>query len=149
MSKRVMVIDDDDDTVKFLSVLLDDNGYESVSARNGKEGLEKLREDDVDLIILDVMMPHKTGFVLFNQLKKDELLCDIPVIMLTGVGASLAELDAESDGDDIKPFDSLRESMRKQIRNMRKDGALRPEIFMDKPINPKALIDRIHALIEQ
>ena len=147
MSKRVMIIDDDESTVTFLSVLLDDNGYESLSARNGKEGLEKLRENDVDLIILDVMMPQKTGFVLFKQLKADERLADVPVIMLTGVGASLAEIDAESEDADIKPFDSLRESIRKQIKNMREDGAFRPEIFMDKPINPDALINQIQALL--
>ncbi|MFH1754848.1 MAG: response regulator, partial [Candidatus Latescibacterota bacterium] len=69
MSKKVMIIDDDENAVKFLSVVLSENGYESLSASDGREGMEKLQENEVDLIVLDVMMPKKTGFVLFKQLK--------------------------------------------------------------------------------
>ncbi len=116
MSKRVMVIDDDENAVKFLSLVLSENGYEPLAAYDGREGLEKLKENKVDLIILDVMMPRKTGFVLFKQMKRDENLKDIPVLMLTGVAATLEDVDSESGDTHERPYDSLRESLRKTIK---------------------------------
>jgi CheY-like chemotaxis protein len=113
MRKKVMVIDDDENAVKFLSVLLSESGYEPIVAYDGKEGLQKIEEHAVDLIVLDVMMPKKTGFVLFKQLKKREEYKDIPILMLTAVAASLTELDAEKEDTFERPYDSLRESLRK------------------------------------
>lgn len=147
MSKKVMIIDDDENTLKFISVVLSENGYEPLTAIDGRDGMEKLQEDRVDLIILDVMMPRKTGFVVFKQLKKDERLKDIPVLMLTGVAASLEEIDSEADESDTRPFDSLRESLRKQIKAMREEGDVRPEMFVDKPVDPDALVEKIRQLI--
>ena len=147
MSKRVMIIDDDENAVKFLSVVLGENGYETVAANDGRAGLEKLRESAVDLIVLDVMMPKKTGFSVFKQLKKDDALKDIPVLMLTGVAASLADMDGEADDTHARPYDALRESLRKTIQEMRADGDVRPEMFVDKPVDPAAFIERVGRLI--
>ncbi len=147
MSKKVMIIDDDENAVKFLSVVLSENGYESLAAYDGREGMEKLQENPVDLIILDVMMPKRTGFVLFKQLKKDEKLRDIPVLMLTGVAASLADLDAESDDTFSRPYDKLRESLRKTIEEMREEGEVKPEMFVDKPVDPDSFIEKVRSLI--
>ncbi len=147
MSKTVMVIDDDENAVRFLSVVLSENGYESTSACDGREGLEKLKENKVDLIILDVMMPKKTGFVLFKQLKRDENLKDIPVLMLTGVAATLEDVDSQSGETTERPYDSLRESLRKTIKEMREEGEVRPEMFVDKPVDPDAFIEKVRSLI--
>lgn len=147
MSKTVMVIDDDENAVKFLSAVLEENGYETVSASDGREGLEKLQEIVPDLIILDVMMPKRTGFVLFKQLKKDDRLRDIPVLMLTGVAASLADMDDEADDTFARPYDSLRDSLRKAIKEMREEGEVRPEMFVDKPVDPDAFIAKVRDLI--
>ena len=149
MSKKVMIIDDDENAVKFLSVVLSENGYEPLAANDGRDGLTKLKENPVDLIILDVMMPKKTGFVLFKQLKKNEQLRDIPVLMLTGVAASLEDMDAEADETYARPYDSLRESLRKAIKEMREEGDFKPELFVDKPIDPDAFIEKIRQLIGQ
>jgi CheY-like chemotaxis protein len=147
MSKKVMVIDDDENAVKFLSAVLEENGYDTLSAADGREGLEKLQQTVPDLIILDVMMPKRTGFVLFKQLKKDEKLRDIPVLMLTGVAASLADMDDEADDTFARPYDSLRESLRKAIKEMREEGEVRPEMFVDKPVDPDAFIAKVRDLI--
>lgn len=147
MSKKVMIIDDDESAVKFLSVVLSENGYEPIPAYDGREGMEKLKESQVDLIILDVMMPKKTGFVLFKQLKKNDELKDIPVLMLTGVAASLEDMDSESDDTFARPYDSLRESLRKAIQDMRQEGDVRPEMFVDKPVDPDAFIEKVRQLI--
>jgi DNA-binding response OmpR family regulator len=147
MAKKVLVVDDDENTVKFLSAALEENGYEPIGALNGKEGLEKIMSENPDLVILDVMMPKKTGFVLFKQLRRDENYKDLPVIMLTGVAEVLEDLDAQSDDDQVKPFDSLREAMRKSIREMRDEGLVKPDMFVDKPIDPELVIEKVRELI--
>ena len=147
MAKKVLVVDDDVNTVKFLSVALEEGGYEPVGALNGKEGLEKIQSENPDLIILDVMMPKKTGFVLFKQLRKDEKYKDLPVIMLTGVSTVLEDLDAKSEDTDERPYDSLRESLRKAIKQMRDEGLIKPEMFIDKPIDPELVIAKVNELI--
>lgn len=147
MSKKVMIIDDDENAVKFLSVLLSENGYEPLAARDGREGMEQLQKNKVDLIVLDVMMPKKTGFVLFKQLKRDEHLKDIPVLMVTGVAASLADMDAESEDTFSRPFDAVRESLRKTIQEMREEGEVRPEMFVDKPVDPDSFLEKVRVLI--
>ncbi|UCH83752.1 MAG: response regulator [Candidatus Latescibacterota bacterium] len=147
MAKTVMVIDDDENSVKFLIAVLEENGYETQAAYDGREGVDKLRESKADLLILDVMMPKRTGFVVFKQLKRDESLKDIPVLMLTGVAASLADMDSESDDTHARPFDSLREALRKTIKEMREEGEVRPEMFVDKPVDPDELIKKVKELI--
>jgi two-component system alkaline phosphatase synthesis response regulator PhoP len=147
MSKTVMIIDDDPNTVKFLSVLLEENGYCTVAAYDGREGMEKLQEQKVDLIILDVMMPKKTGFVLFKQLKKNDDLNDIPVLMLTGVAAELQGMDEEAGDTFERPYDSLREALRKHVKEMRDEGEVRPEMFVDKPVDPEAFVEKVRSLI--
>jgi len=147
MRKKVVVIDDDKNAVKFLSVLLSENGYEPIVANDGKEGMQKIEENGADLIVLDVMMPKKTGFVLFKQLKMSEEYKNIPVLMLTAVAASLTELDAEEQDTFERPYDSLRESLRKAIQEMRGSGEVRPDMFVDKPVDPDAFIEKVKSLI--
>jgi DNA-binding response OmpR family regulator len=147
MAKKVLVIDDDANTVRFLSVALEENGYEALGAYNGAEGLEKIKSDKPDLIILDVMMPKKTGFVLFKQLRRDDEFKDLPVIMLTGVADVLEGLDAQSEDTHERPFDSLREAMRKSIQEMRDEGLVKPDMFIDKPIDPELVIAKVKELI--
>jgi two-component system alkaline phosphatase synthesis response regulator PhoP len=147
MGKRVLVVDDDKNAVKFLSVVLSENGYEPIVAHDGREGLEKIEQNDIDLIVLDVMMPKKTGFVLFKELKRKDEYKDIPILMLTAVAASLRELDEQEEDTFERPYDSLRESLRKTIQEMRESGEVRPEMFVDKPVDPDAFIERVRGLI--
>jgi DNA-binding response OmpR family regulator len=147
MAKKVLVIDDDEKTVKFISVALQEHGYEAVSAPDGKEGLEKVKTEKPDLVILDVMMPKRTGFVLFKLLRKNEEYKDIPVIMLTAVADSLTELDAKKDDTFESPYDRLRESLRKNIQEMREEGLNRPEMYVDKPIDLDDLAAKVKELI--
>ncbi len=148
MAKTVLVVDDDDNTRRFLTVALEENGYEAVTAADGDEGYKKLQEMKPDLILLDVMMPKKTGFSLFKQIRRIEELKDIPVIMLTGVAGVLEEDDAQAEGDTFEsPFDSIRERLRQGIAKMREEGVISPERFIDKPIDPEELIEAVQSLI--
>ena len=147
MSKKVAVIDDDEKAVKFISTVLSASGYEPIVAYDGQEGLQKIEENDVDLIILDVMMPKKSGFVLFKELRRSDKTRNIPVLMLTAVATSLMELDTQKEDPLERPFDSLRESLRKAIQEMRNEGEIKPEMFVDKPVDPDALIQKVQDLI--
>ncbi|NIM52666.1 MAG: response regulator [Gemmatimonadales bacterium] len=148
MSKRVLVVDDDENTVKFLSVALRENGYEPISAFDGDEGLQRVEDSSPDLILLDVMMPKRSGFVLFKQLRRNEKYKQIPVIMLTGVADALEEDESQAADDTLeRPYDSLRESLKKAIRQMREEGLVRPEMFIDKPIDPEELVEAVRGLI--
>ncbi|MHC4941624.1 MAG: response regulator [Planctomycetota bacterium] len=147
MAKKILVVDDDQNAVTFLSAVLGDHGYETTAAYDGKEGMDKIKDTKPDLIVLDVMMPKKTGFVLFKQLKKNEALKDIPVLMLTAVAGVLEELDRKKENTFEGPYDSLREALRKSIRDMRDEGFVRPEMFVDKPVDPDVFLNKVQELI--
>ena len=147
MPKQVLVVDDDPNTVKYLSVMLSENGYDPVTAGDGSEGLEKVKQSKPDLIVLDVMMPKKTGFTLFKQLKRDPEYEDVPILMLTGVSGVLEEMEAHKDETFEHPFDNLREALKRGIREMREVGSVRPEMFVDKPVDPESFIERVSQLI--
>ena len=83
--KKILVIDDEPDTVTYMETLLQDNGYETISANNGHQGMQKAKSENPDLIILDVSMPEQSGMGLYREIKKDEKLSSIPVIFVTGV----------------------------------------------------------------
>ena len=147
MAKQVLVVDDDPNTVTYVSAVLSDHGYDPVLAPDGSEGLRMIAQAKPDLIILDVMMPKKSGFVLFKQLKKDEQYKHIPILMVTGVSGVLEELEGHKDETAERPYDSLREALRKKIRKMRDEGLVRPETFMDKPVDPDAFIAKVQELV--
>ena len=147
MPKKVLIIDDDPNTVRYLSVVLSDHGYDTASSSDGNAGFEKIKQAIPDLLVLDVMMPKKTGFVLFEQLKKDDRYKDIPVLMLTGVSGVLDDLESRKDEASEKPYDSLRQSLAKKIRQLRDEGLIRPEMFMDKPVDLDSFIANVQELI--
>lgn len=81
---KVLVIDDDPDTVVFLSAWLEDNGYESCSAADGHLGMNAIRKERPDLVLLDVRMPNLTGVQLYRDIKTNREWGDLPVIFITG-----------------------------------------------------------------
>jgi len=83
--KTVLIVEDELDMRIFISTLLETSGYAPVMTRDGKEGLTKARDVSPDLIILDVMMPGEGGVQMYRQLKTDQNLKAIPVIMLSAV----------------------------------------------------------------
>ena len=86
MAHRVLIIDDDPEFVEATSTLLDAQGYEVVSAPNGKVGIAKANEEHPDIILLDVMMTRDTeGFDVARELNKNPQLKNIPVIIVSGI----------------------------------------------------------------
>lgn len=83
MSERILVIDDDVDTLRLVGLMLQRQGYQVSAASNGSLGLTKAFEERPDLIVLDVMMPDMDGLATFSKLQANPATSSIPVILLT------------------------------------------------------------------
>ncbi len=83
--KKVLIVDDEPDVVSYLEMLLHDSGYETVSASNGQEGMERVRQEKPDLVTLDVSMPEASGTRFYRDIRADPDLASIPVIIVTAV----------------------------------------------------------------
>ena len=94
MTKRILLIEDEDIMVDLLEKKLSMEGYEVFVTRNGKEGLEKMKEMEPkpDLVLLDIVMPVMGGFEVMEEMLKDESLKNIPVIVISNSGQPV-ELD--------------------------------------------------------
>lgn len=89
---KVLVIDDDKDTLRILESKLTNSGYQVLQAGDGKEGLEKARDVSPDIILLDVMMPELDGLSVLQHLKFDTRTDKIPVIIMTAKGEKMEKL---------------------------------------------------------
>jgi len=82
---RILIADDNAETVDILRTRLVHNGYEIVTAHDGEEALVKARETQPDLILLDIMMPGLNGLAVCRRLKADRSLPFIPIVMVTAM----------------------------------------------------------------
>jgi CheY-like chemotaxis protein len=85
--KTILIVEDDADTVTYLSTLLEDAGYSTVAAEDGDEALEKVRRNRPDLISLDITMPKKSGVRFYRDMKESNEWKSIPIIIVTGVSS--------------------------------------------------------------
>ena len=107
MSKKILVIDDDPTIIKLVRSLLEEAKYQVTTAVDGQEGLEKVKDNIPDLIILDIKMPKTDGYTFILELKKQEDLKDVPVMMLTVQDAMEDLFRMEGVQDYLtKPIDS-------------------------------------------
>jgi CheY-like chemotaxis protein len=82
---KILVVDDEADVTTFIGTLLEDNGYTVIKAANGKEGFEKAKTEQPELILLDISMPEETGVRMYRHLCDEKLTAHIPVVILTGI----------------------------------------------------------------
>lgn len=118
--QRILLVDDDADIIESLRLALEANGFEVLVARDGNQGLALVERESPDLIILDMMMPKRSGFLVLEKLRRSESDAP-PVIMVTANEGSRHKAYAEMLGvDDYlrKPFpmDKLLESVNRLIR---------------------------------
>lgn len=125
---KILLVDDDLDFLEMHRAILKNNGYDVLTATNGKEGMERIRTDMPDLIILDLMMEkHDAGFSFSRQVKSDPLFKKIPILMVTSV--------AEATGYRF---------------SMNEDGYwMKTDDFLDKPVMPDVLISRVEKLLKE
>jgi len=104
---KILVCDDERHIVRLIQVNLERQGYQVVTAYDGKEGLEKVRSEKPALCVLDVMMPYMDGFEVLKALRKDAATMDLPVIMLTAKAQDKDVFEGYHYGADMyltKPF---------------------------------------------
>jgi two-component system sensor histidine kinase/response regulator len=123
MKQRIMLVDDDPDIVEMLSGLLEEEKYRVFYAYSGEECLEKLssEEDDVDLLVLDLMLPDIDGYEVCRRLRQDPRFTSLSIIMLTArrdTVEKIAGLKVGADDYLTKPFDAheLLARIRAQLR---------------------------------
>ena len=124
---KILIIDDQPSEVKMVKMALEQANYEVIYAYNGKEGIEKAKQEKPDLIVLDIMMPEKDGFIACGELKEGSETSTIPVIVLTSIeSSSLIFPDAESAAD-----------------------SPHADEYIDKPVDPNFLLKRVARLLKK
>ncbi|MGL5821908.1 MAG: response regulator transcription factor [Sarcina sp.] len=111
LDKRILIVDDEAHIRELIKFNLEMNGFKTIQAADGKEALEVARERQVDLIILDLMLPVIDGFEVCKEVRKDSVIGNTPIIMLTAKGEEIDKIvGLEIGADDYitKPF-SVRE----------------------------------------
>ena len=127
MLNRILVVDDDPDVREALKIILEQSGYQVITARNGIEGLTSLKVDQPDLMILDLLMPKMDGFSVLKEIESPRWLGskDIPVIVLTAV----------------------REEASRRRYELETGVEMSAADYVEKPINPDILVERVERLI--
>ncbi len=124
MSKKILIIDDDVDLVEVIRLTLENAGFEVIDAQSGKRGIELIKKEKPDLIILDVMMEtYYAGFEVVNELRTLPEVSKTPVIMLTAINHETGY--NYNISDDLLPV----------------------EEYLEKPIMPAKLLESIYKII--
>lgn len=92
MAKKIMIVDDEPDTVDLVKLVLETEGYETSVAYSGQEALDKISVERPDLVLLDIMMPHLDGWAVRKEIVENEETKDIPVVMLTAKAQPLDKM---------------------------------------------------------
>jgi len=126
---KILIADDEPECIDFVRESLADTPYEVIAAADGAEALEVARAQRPQLVILDVQMPEKNGFEVFREMRSDEALSKVPVIMLTAI--------------------AQRTGMKFTGGDMEEYMGSPPEAYVDKPIEPVVLKQTIHRLLRR
>ena len=119
--KRVLVVDDEPFILRSLTFVLRKEGFDVSEASNGVEAMERIREEMPSLVLLDVMMPKMNGYEVLSQVKSDDALKGIHIIMLTAKG---------QEADRIKGL------------------SLGVDEYMTKPFSPMKIVERARAVLD-
>ncbi len=127
MARKILIVDDDSDFVDAVATILKSKKFEVVAAYDGKEGIEKVKTERPNLVVLDVMMPEKDGYTVCRELKSDPQWSHIPILLLTAVASHVPttrytqQMGLETEADD----------------------------YIDKPVEPDVLVKRVETLLSK
>jgi DNA-binding response OmpR family regulator len=127
--KKILVVDDDPDILEAVGTVLESQDYKVITARDGEEGLTKLREERPDLMILDLLMPRMDGFAVCKELKDPRWAkyANIPILVLT----------------------SVREEAARRRYELETGLELGVDDYVEKPIPPATLLHRVEMLLKK
>ncbi|MES9852257.1 MAG: response regulator [Candidatus Thiodiazotropha sp. L084R] len=121
MPKKILIVDDEQNIVFSVEFLMRRTGYEVVTAADGEQAMQLLAEEVPDLMILDVMMPRKNGFEVCAEVRADQRLADLPILMLSAKGR-----DAE----------------------VKKGLSLGADAYITKPFSTHELVEKVNELLQ-
>ncbi len=124
---RILIVDDDPVFLNATKTVLESGNYDVITALDGDEGLQKVKDEKPDLILLDIIMPTQDGFHVCQQIKKDPQLANIPVIILTSF--------AKYKGETNIPVSAGLE--------------LEAEGYIDKPVSPAELLKSVAEMLKK
>lgn len=128
-TKKILVVEDEPDVISYFSMLLEDNGYTALTADNADEGFELACSEKPDLICIDIMMPRRSGLALYKDIKRNDCLRDIPVVIVSSFG---------------QPDDFKGTRFHKLVSGT--DDIPAPEHFCEKPVSPGELLRTVRRL---
>jgi len=106
--KKILCIEDEDEMIDLIRLILNRRGFEIYGANGGKDGLQRIRKDHPDLVLLDLMMPEMDGWEVYQQMKADDSTKNIPVIVVTAKAQAIDKVlglhIAKVDDYITKPF---------------------------------------------
>ncbi len=120
-SYTVVYIEDDPDMVEIVAIILRRGNFELFSAGEGRVGLETIRREKPDLVLLDIMLPDMGGWAVYQQMKTDPELQHIPVIVITAQDAAIDRVLGEH--------------------------IAKVQVYITKPFSPKDLLSNINAVL--
>jgi two-component system alkaline phosphatase synthesis response regulator PhoP len=129
MPQKILVVDDDPDILDALTMILESQGYQVVTARDGIEGLANLKAEKPDLMVLDLLMPKMDGWAVCKELQDPRWskYKDIPILILT----------------------SVREDASRRRYELETGLELDVDDYVEKPFNPDVLLERVSKLIKR
>ncbi|MCK5589710.1 MAG: response regulator [Dehalococcoidales bacterium] len=127
--RKILIVDDDPDIIAAIGAVLEARNYEVATARDGEEGLARLKEEKPDLMILDLLMPRKDGFAVCKELKDPRWskYSDMPILMLT----------------------SIREEVSRRRYELETGLSLDVDDYVEKPVDPFLLVERVENLLKK
>jgi CheY-like chemotaxis protein len=143
MPKKILIVDDDPDVLTFIGAVLKDNGYTCVTAPDGVVGIELLYKEKPDLVLLDLLMPKKSGISMFQEMKNDPNLRDIAVVVVTGLN--------EMTGIDFRNF-GYKQFVEDESKSAETGTVMtlaRPEGHIEKPIDSEVLINVVKKTLKE
>jgi len=129
MKTKILLVDDDPDILEALTIILEAQGYEVVTAKDGIEGLANLKAEKPDLLVLDLLMPKMDGFAVCKELQDPRWskFKDVPILILT----------------------SVREEASRRRYELETGLELNVDDYVEKPISPEVLLQRVGRLIKK
>ena len=126
---KILIVDDDPDILVAIGAVLEARDYQVVTARDGEEGLAKLKEESPDLMVLDLLMPRKDGFAVCKELKDPRWAkySNMPILILT----------------------SVREEVSRRRYELETGLSLDVDDYVEKPIDPFVLVERVAKLLKK
>ena len=111
MGQKILIVEDNELNLKLFCDLLRAHGFEVEPVRDGREALERAREFEPELVVMDIQMPHISGLELIEQMKQEEALAPVPVLAVTAYAAKGDEeriRDAGAEGYVSKPISVMK-----------------------------------------